>query len=255
MYKILFTSAISQELKIVKNEIKKLKLPIKIDFFSFWMWSHKTILNLTKKLENNNYDFIVNIGICWYNLYDVSKDISEAYQISRIYYSSNNKELLVPIFFKHLELSSIFCSDVVIYDWSQLAWEKLVDMESYWFEITCDSYAIPRIMLKIPFDLVWQETINYNKEKAEKVLSKFDYYNLIKSIMSYLDLDRKSKNFITEVDYSKYFDYYNFTFSEREIFKKLYNKYSSLYWSDFDLFFTSNNNLSKKDFLIKLKNI
>jgi glutaredoxin-related protein len=62
--KILFVSALSAELKIVKQEIKKLNISkenLEISFFECGMGNYKTILNLTRFLEKNNFDFIVNI--------------------------------------------------------------------------------------------------------------------------------------------------------------------------------------------------
>jgi nucleoside phosphorylase len=32
--------------------------------------------------------------------------------------------------------------------------EKFVDMESYGFEMVCDSFSLPRIILKVPVDKI-----------------------------------------------------------------------------------------------------
>lgn len=62
MYQILFTSALPAELKVIKNEIKSLNTKdIQIDFFSSGIGNYNTILELTKKLSEKKYDFVVNI--------------------------------------------------------------------------------------------------------------------------------------------------------------------------------------------------
>ena len=67
MHKILIVSALSQELNTIKAQIKNLKIKnLKISFFTTWMGNYNTILNLTRFLEKNDFDFLVNIWICWY---------------------------------------------------------------------------------------------------------------------------------------------------------------------------------------------
>jgi hypothetical protein len=62
MYQILFTSALPAELKVIKNEIKSLSTKdMQIDFFSSGIGNYNTILELTKKLSEKKYDFVVNI--------------------------------------------------------------------------------------------------------------------------------------------------------------------------------------------------
>ena len=121
-------------------------------------------------------------------------------------------------------------------------------MESYWFELVCDSFLLPRIILKVPVDKIWEETINFDYKYAISLLeNNIDYEKLLEKIYDYLSSLEK------EEDLSKYFVYYKFSFSEREIFKKLYNKYVSLLWNDFDIFFEKNNQMWKKEFLNYLK--
>ncbi len=245
MYKILFTSATSLELKKIKDIIKKDKHKAKIDFLNFWIWNYKTILNLTKHLKDHSYDFIVNIWICGY------KKEKNPIQVARIYNLSNKKELLIPINFRFLKLDSIACSDEIVYDEKYLLDEKYVDMESYWFELVLDDFEIPRIILKIPFDKIWsKKTKNYDKKEIEKLMEKINYKKLIEEIIIFLD-KYKSK----ETDFSKYFDYYKLSFSEKIIFKKNYFKYETLTWKSFNKFFIENNDLWKKEFIKKLESI
>lgn len=244
MYKILITTALSQELKVVKNIIKWLEIKnIKVDFFSTWIWNYKTILNLTKYLNEKKYDFIVNIWICWY----VEKD--EIIQGARIYNISNNKELIVPIPFIFENLESIACSEKIILDKNEIAEEKYTDMESYWFDLVLDNFNLPRIILKVPYDKIWtQETNNYNISILEEKLSKVNYQKLLEEIKNFLD-----KYKIPEVNFEKYFEKLKLTFSEKLIFQKWYFKFISENKGNFDDFFEKNKDLNKKELLELLK--
>lgn len=242
MYSLLFTSALPGEIKVVKSMLKTLDNKIKIEFLSTWIWSYKTILNLAKYLSENKYDFLVNIWICGY-----LKEKS-LFQVARISNIHNWKELLIPIPFKFLSLDSIACSENIVYDKKNLQDENYVDMESYWFELVCDDFKIPRIILKVPYDKIWSsETKEFDKDKLDKLLKQIDYNKLIEEIVKFLEKHKKDK-----IDFSKYFEHYNFTFSEKLIFEKMYYKYVSLVWENFDKFFEENKTLSKKEFLEEL---
>lgn len=239
MYKILFTSALPWELKTVKSIIKTFKSNIKIDYLSTWIWNYKTILNLSKHLTQNNYDFIVNVGICGF----IEK--SNPFQVARIFNISNSKELLVPIPFKFLSLDSISCSENIVYDKKELQDENYVDMESYWFELVCDDFKIPRIIIKAPFDEIWsKETISFDKNQALDKLKQIDFEKLIEKIVEFLDKYKKKDH-----NFDKYYSHYNLTFAEKLIFQKIYFRYAGLIWKDFDNFFEKNCGLAKKEFL------
>jgi len=244
MKKILIVCALSAELNNIKEIVKNLGLrDIKLSFFTTWMGNYNTILNLTRFLENNSFDFIINIGVCGYKTEKI-----DAFQVARIYNLANNKELIVPNLIAFLSLQSIACSDKIIFD-SLLIWdENFVDMESYGFELVCDSFKTPRIILKIPVDKIWDETKKFDFEKAKKYLNEnIDYKLLFEKISIYLE------NGEEKIDFEKYFKDFNFTFSEKEIFKKLYFRYKSLVWNDFDIYFEGNNDLNKKLFLNNLE--
>jgi len=238
--KILIVCALSAELNNIKEIVKNLGLrDIKLSFFTTWMGNYNTILNLTRFLENNSFDFIINIWVCGYKTEKI-----EAFQVARIYNLANLKEVIVPNLIDFLSLQSIACSDKIIFD-SLLIWdENFVDMESYGFEIVCDSFKIPRIILKIPVDKIWEETKNFDFEKASTFLKQnIDYKLLFEKISIYLE------NGEEKIDFEKYFKDFNFTFSEKEIFKKLYFRYKSLVWNDFEKYFEENNKVNKKLFL------
>ena len=230
MKKILIVWALSQELNSIKKEIKKLTLKnIKLSFLTTWIWNYNMILNLTKFLENeDNFDFIINIWVCWYT------DIKEGFiQIWRVFNLANNSESIIPNIIDYWNLVSIVSSEQIIYNAELLWWEKFVDMESYWFEKVCDSFKIPRMILKVPIDKIWNETKNFDFKKAEKFLQEnIDYENLFNKISKYLEKN-KSEN----KDLSKYNNYFSFSFTQKVIFEKLFNKYETLTWLDFEKYF------------------
>ncbi len=56
MKKILIVWALSREINIVKEEIKKLELiNIKTSFLTTWMGNYNMIINLTRFLENHDF--------------------------------------------------------------------------------------------------------------------------------------------------------------------------------------------------------
>ncbi len=244
MYKILFVSALPNELKVVKESVKNLKIrDLKVDFLCSWMWNYETIFSLTKYLEKTIYDMIINIWVCWY--IDEKQDFL---QVSRIVNISTKKEALVPVYFKFWELVSIASSEVPIYNRDDILWEKYVDMESYGVELVCNKYNIPRIILKVPVDKIWIETKNFDINKALKSLKdNINYEELLKTIVEFLAY-MNEKN-----DIHKYIKYFTFTHSETEIFRKLFNEYRVFSKNNFDIFFDKNKSDTKKDFLNKLR--
>lgn len=229
MKTILIVSALSQELKPIKKKIKDLEFNnLNFSYFSTWVWNYNMILNLTKHLENNKYDFIVNIWVCWYK-----ESKLDFFQVARIKNLANNKELIVPNIIDFWKLGSILCSENIVYDSETLWEENYVDMESYWFEKVCDSYLLPRIILKFPVDKVWVETKIFDFKKASEYLEKnIDYNELFLEIEKYLE----NINTYT-TDLSKYIDFFSFSFTQKLIFEKLYNKYEVLTWDSFENYF------------------
>ena len=55
-------------------------------------------------------------------------------------------------------------------------------------------------------------------------------------------------------DFDKYFSEINFTFSQKEIFKKLFFKYKALVSDNFESYFEENKSLQKEKFLKNLEN-
>lgn len=185
--------ATSWELKTVKTQIKALNLKsnLKISYLCTGIGNYETIYTLTKFLtEHAESDFfLVNIGICWHTCLQTPP---KAIQIWRIKNLTTQKELLpplpkellppLPIVFE--QIASIRSSETVMTE--QIIEENsFVDMESRGIELVCDKFRIPRLFLKVPFDKIWIETQNFDKEKALEMLANhIDYERLIKRLTS-----------------------------------------------------------------------
>lgn len=240
MKKILIVTALSQELNSIKEKIKTLKMQnLKISYFTTWLWNYHTILNFTRFLEQNkDFDFIVNIWVCGYK--EEKKDF---FQVARIFNSANKKELIVPNLVDFWDLESIFCSEKIIFDWKDILEEKFCDMESFWFELVCESFSIPRMILKVPVDKIGDETKNFDFEKAKKYLQEnIDYELLLTKILDYLNTKIEKK------DFSKFLNFYNLTFSENIIFERNIYKFEALVKKDFSIYFEENKEKTKEKF-------
>jgi len=204
---------------------------------------HSSILSLTQELSIHSYDFIVNYWVCWY-----SNQESNMIQVVRTLEAYTNKELIVPVLFKFWELASCLCSEKIIYDDSLMQNIWFVDMESYAVEKVCDYFRIPRIILKVPVDRVWDETRNFNRDKACKLLqANIDFTLLTQKISKYLD------SIVEPIDLSIYTSHLKFSVSEQVIFQKYFQAYCSLSKESFDLFFEKYSHLEKKEFLQNMK--
>ena len=247
MFKVLITSALHREVKIIKKEIKKLALKnFKTSFFAMGLWNYLSILNLTKYLEKNDFDLVLNIGVCWYK-----SEYKKSIQVWRIKNISNTKELIVPHIINFCEIKSIATSEKPVYSFENLWDENFFDMESYGFELVCDSFKIPRIILKIPTDKIWEETINFDLEKAEKYLKEnIDYKKLFYKIEKYL-WDLKENDIWIDIK-EEILSHYKFSFSQKVILEKKINRFIVLGLWDINKFFEKNKHLDKKEFLKKL---
>jgi len=242
---ILFVTAISRELQVIKSLVKNQSSKnMKTDFLVTGIWNIETTLSLTKKLSEKKYDFVVNIWVCGYK-----QEKNPLIQIARSVYAPTWKECIVPIFFEYASLKSIYCSEVPIYDDALLWDESYVDMESYGIEKVCESFRIPRLILKVPIDKIWTETHNFDNEAAcETLRQNIDINTLFSEIKNYLEsLPQKYSPNI-------YLSHYRFTQSEKIIFEKYFYSYITLSDTSFETFFSTYSALSKKDFLGQLSN-
>jgi len=251
MKKILFISALSAELKIVKEEIKKLNSKnFEFGFLESWIGNYNTILNFTRFLEkNNNFDFVINIWVCGYN--NIYKKVIQVWRIKNL---SNNKEKIIPNFIDFWKIESIACSEYIVYNTKEIWEENFVDMESYGIELVAEKYNIARIILKVPVDKIWEETKNFDYKKAKKYLREnIDYRKLINEILEFLEKNNNEE--IWKEIKEKILKNYKWTFSEKIILEKELNKFIVLKLWNLEEFFEENKSLNKKDFLTNLKNI
>jgi len=243
MFKILVSCATSKELQVVKSQIKKLSLPLKVDFLQTWMWNYSTIFSLTQKLSLNNYDFVLNIWVCGAR-WNAKPGL---YQISNIFDFEAFKELIVPDFveisypatcisankpLKTSDLKKFF--DKLPVDF------LLMDMESFGFESVMQKFNLPRLILKVPVDFTDEQLEKFSFEKALNLLASIEYEKIFTKVSDFLNkLPSNEENFYG----------LPFTVSEKEIFNFLSKKYKFVY-GDFDKFIkeflVANESLNKK---------
>jgi hypothetical protein len=149
-------------------------------------------------------------------------------------------------------MHSILSSEKIVINKREMQWEDYVDMESYGVDFVCTKEKIPYVLLKKPFDIVWNESKKVDISELQRSLTSLDTLYLFQEITQFFE--RYEKKHIDQIDLSYYKNYFRFTFSEFEIFKKQYNKLNA-YKLDFESFFEKNKNLQKKEFLKKLETV
>ncbi len=184
---LLICCATPWELKTVKTEIKKLNLKqnLKLHYLCTGIGNYETVFSLTKFLtEQEDSDFfLVNIGICGY--WNQGEKPEHLIQIWRIKNRWTRKELLPPLPISFAPIKSIRSSETVLTEAISEENEGFVDMESRGIELVADKFRLPRLFLKVPFDRIWEETKNFDREKACKMLAeKINYRELIESILA-----------------------------------------------------------------------
>lgn len=236
---ILIIGALSNELKVIKEELKNSKKNYQINYLVSWIWIYETIFSLTKYLENKpKPDFIINIWICGYK-----ENKPNFIQVWRIINLHTLKELLVPIYINFWNIESINCSENIVNDPNFLS-ENYVDMESWAIEFVVNKYRIPRIILKVPIDKIWTETNNFDyKEALNKLKNNIKYKDILEKIFNYLQDIPKANNF----NYLE--ERYKFSYQELLILKQKISKYETLTNKLFIDFYNKNNILKKEDFL------
>lgn len=242
---ILILCALEKEIQVAKKLLWSYKNKnINIDFFVHGIWNINTSIYLTKKLSQTRYDFVLNYGVCWHR--DSPRDLI---QVIRSFYLPGKKEVCVPVFIQYAPLSGILCSEEPISQKQDMQSELYVDMESYAIEKVCESFKIPRLILKVPVDNVWEETLSFNSEHACKLLEKnIDFHDLILRIETYLwSLPKKP-------DTEKYEVLFAFTVSEKVILQKYIQKFLMLSSENIEDFVWEHAQGDKKTFLKSLEN-
>ncbi len=244
--KVLFSIALPFELKIIKQKIKLISnFKLDISFFMTWVSNYNVIYNLENFIQTKfKPDFIINIWVCWKKDKKVSNDFFQVYRIKN---KANLREALVPIYFKYSRLNSILSSETIITSWKNMQWENYVDMESYWIDFICNKEKIPCIILKKPFDIVWKKSKDVNINDLNNIFDEIDFKKLLNRVKKWLKENKKEK-----INLDFYKKYFRFTFTEYEIFKKMYNKFQA-YKIDFERFYKRNKSLNKKEFLNKMQ--
>lgn len=244
MKKILFVVALTEELKVIKEEINALKLWLKlwfkVDFLLSWVWNYNTINSLKDYIfTKQKPDFIINIWVCWM----INNDFKDFFQVYRIKNIANNKEIICPNYLKILPLKSILSSEKIITDKNELQKEFFVDMESFAIDFICTKEQIPYIIIKKPFDIIWKDSKKVDINKLKDSIKWFDYKSLLQEINIFLEKNKSKNDFDKKI-----FDLklkFRLTFCETEMLKKYINKCKA-FWEDI-LF------LDKNDLLIKIK--
>lgn len=244
---VLFVAGLPAEINSIKKEVKKLSLVwIKTKFFLTWVWNYKTLYNLKNHIDSltEKPDFIVNMWLCW-KTKNANTDI---FQVYRILWAANNRELLCPIYIDFLTKQSILSSEKIITSEDNMLWEKYVDMESYAVDIIGTEEKIPYVILKKPFDTVSADSKKIDVKKFEDCLSDIDYEKLLQTIQKFLEKNHDKQVYLREDFLEQTLEFYSFTFSEKEIWKKWYAKFVSFWW-DYKKFLEKNSSLTKKEFL------
>nr|MDD3720302.1 hypothetical protein [Candidatus Gracilibacteria bacterium] len=240
--KILFVVALPLELKIIKQEIKKLEIrELQVDFLLSGVGNYNTIYNLKEYIERSGKpDFIVNLGVCG-KIEKITHDFIQVYRIKNL---SDNKEKICPVYIDFGDLESITSSEEIVSENNKLLDEKYVDMESFGVDFIASKEKIPYIILKIPFDEVGVKSKQVDLKKLEESFLTFPYKELFDKIQNYLERNIKE----VEKDLSFYKKYFKLTFSEYEILKRNYNKFLA-YGLSFEDFFENNKDLTKEKFI------
>ena len=247
MKTILFAIALPIEFKIIKQYfIENKPINFKVDFVLTWVWSLSTIYNLKDYLDKKQKpDFLVNIWVCWKSNW-WNDDLFQVYKIKNL---SNLKEAISPVYIDFLELKKIICSDEVLTSNEKMQNYQYVDMESFWFDYLASKEKIPYIIIKKPFDEVWDNSKKLSLKDLENSLKNIDFELLLQKISEYLE---NNKPILEERELDKFKKKYELTFSQVEILKKyFYKNLSKWLWKN-DIF-KALRKLDKNDFLQKIK--
>lgn len=184
--KIILCCATPGELKAAKSQIKSLDLKhsLKIHYLCTGMGNYATIFTLSNFLAQKKDPelFLLNLGICGY--WNTGSPAPDLIQIGRIKNLHTSKELLPPLPFHFAPIESIWSGENIMTTVPNDDPNGYVDMESRGFEWVADQLRLPRLILKVPFDRVGEETVTFDKELACKALTeKIDYRHLLEKIL------------------------------------------------------------------------
>lgn len=200
--KILVVAAMPNELKAIKEWIKSadLKVNLDINYLCCGIWNYETVSSLKHYLtQHPELTFILNIWICGY-WNPNNEEKTESIQVASVLNIHTEKEMIIPPFLQLAPLRNCFSGENVIInkpEFKKRIWtvndEMYFDMESRWVEFVASKYKYPRLILKVPFDLVWgDESVkekDYKKlaERIDKLLKSLPYHDYLEKILEWID--------------------------------------------------------------------
>ena len=210
--KILVVVATPFEMKLIKAGIKaaNIKSNLNIEYLYCGIWNYETIFAMENYLTiNPEPTFIWNIWICGYRNPEKEKK-SEPIQIATIMNIHTEKECIIPPFLEVAPMRNCFCSENVIFEkpiFEKKIWtindERYFDMESRWIEFVASKHKLPRLILKVPFDFIGDETCEiYNNWKIDKekmiqiwiLLENLPYNDYLVKILERIKQQEKMEN-------------------------------------------------------------
>lgn len=185
--KVLICSATKIEAFPLKWPLRKAKIPeASINFLSLGIGNLGSTLALTRYIETKGKpDLIINIGIAGYISDEVQK--WNVYQIARVVHHQTKKERVLQLHLTDASIGEIISSDTPMLtdEWlSEGGIPTLIDMESWGVCFVAEHYQISKILLKIAYDRVGEETKNFDKDECKKYLQSIDIKNIVHSIQS-----------------------------------------------------------------------
>lgn len=201
--KILVVAAMPSELKAIKEWIKsaKLKTNLNIEYLCCGIGNYETISSLEHYLaQNSEPTFIWNIWVCGYRNQNKEKK-SDPFQVATVVNIHTQKEMVIPPFLQIAPMKNCFCGENVVLEkpdiqnkiWS-ISDEMYFDMESRGIEFVALKYKLPCLILKIPFDFIWEEKVVKEKcykeisDKISEILKNLPYHNYLKQILEWIDV-------------------------------------------------------------------
>ena len=199
--KLLIVAATPTEINAIKKWVKsaQLKANLDVDYLCCWIWNYETIFNLQNYLSKHSEPvFIRNIWICGYWNSSNTK-MNSPIQVATVLNIHTKKEFILPPFIKIAPMKNCFSSENPIKDISMikdsLPWidELYFDMESRWIGFVSLKQKLPHIILKVPFDFIWQETNALYNENWKFVwkniadcLEHLQYHDYLEKILDWI---------------------------------------------------------------------
>ena len=204
--KILVVAAMPNELKAIKEWIKSadLRENLDIDYMCCGIWNYETISSLEHYLtEYWGPTFIWNIWICGYYNSNMERK-ADPIQVASVINLHTEKEMVIPPFLEITPLKICFSWENVILEkpiFQRKIWtiddEMYFDMESRWIEFVASKYKYPRLILKVPFDFIWDDkSVNekdYKQISSEIswILRNLPYSDYLEKILWWIKLQEK----------------------------------------------------------------